>query len=414
MKDTSDILFEFLGDLFYRPADAKLDVDSLDEDYKKVGQALVFFAQKLTEQRAFASSLARGELSEEIPSADNELAAPLKALHANLRHLTWQTQQVAKGDYRQRVDFMGEFSDAFNSMIRQLQSRQHELEAEIELSRSKTLALEQSNSLLTDITAGLPQCIFVVSKSTGDVLYQNNAAINMGAGCPLLQTKLQDLALHAPASLPDGFCEEFTLEQGKRQFVFSSTSYSMQWQGHDAKAFIVNDVSAERALVKELEQYAYQDELTGLFNRHAGMQVLQNWLAENKAFSLCFADLDNLKYVNDTFGHSEGDTYLTNAAHQLEAASANFVVSRIGGDEFMVLMPGYTEEQATAAMHTARQALADISSNQYNSSISFGVVQVGENDKRTSSEILALADELMYQHKRKNKQAQQKKFLGQK
>ena len=58
-----------------------------------------------------------------LPSPDNEIAASLKSLHASLKHLTWQAQQVAKGDYNQRVDFMGDFSIAFNNMIEQLNQR---------------------------------------------------------------------------------------------------------------------------------------------------------------------------------------------------------------------------------------------------------------------------------------------------
>lgn len=406
MSKTTELLFEYLRDIFYAPAKASLDIDALDTEYREVGKALLFVGDKLTEQRAFASSLAKGELSEHVPSSDNELASSLKALHASLRHLTWQTQQVAKGDYKQRVDFMGEFSEAFNSMTRQLQSRQHELEMEIELGREKALALEQSNALLTNITSGLPQCIVVIGRATGDVLYQNKAARNLMETCPLLLPKLQDILRLSPLTLPDGYTEDFALEHNNAECIFSASSYALRWQGRDAKAFVVNDVSDERALVRELEHFAFQDNLTKLYNRHSGMRILHSWVSEKKVFSLCFADLDNLKYVNDTFGHLEGDQYLINAARQLETASPNFIVCRVGGDEFMLLMPDISVPEAEKVMLGVRKRMRRLNeqtARRYTGSMSFGIVAVDENNQYTASEILGLADERMYEYKRKSK-----------
>lgn len=70
----------------------------------------------LDELKRFVGAISTGDLNAilRLPGA---MAGNLKGLHANLRHLTWQTQQVAAGDFSQRVDFMGAFSDAFNSMV---------------------------------------------------------------------------------------------------------------------------------------------------------------------------------------------------------------------------------------------------------------------------------------------------------
>ena len=70
----------------------------------------------LTAIQQFALSIANGDLSPTL-RLRGPLAGSLKSLQANLRHLTWQTQMVAQGDFDQRVDFMGEFSAAFNSMV---------------------------------------------------------------------------------------------------------------------------------------------------------------------------------------------------------------------------------------------------------------------------------------------------------
>lgn len=73
----------------------------------------------LTNVRAFAVGLAAGDLERPLP-VKGFLPGVLKSLQANLNHLAWQTKQIAAGDFSQHVDFMGEFSQAFNSMAEQL------------------------------------------------------------------------------------------------------------------------------------------------------------------------------------------------------------------------------------------------------------------------------------------------------
>lgn len=77
--------------------------------------------------QTFALSLSKGDLSQSMKSK-GVMAGSLKALQADLRHLTWQTQMIANGDFSQKVDFMGEFSEAFNSMVARLAEARAALE----------------------------------------------------------------------------------------------------------------------------------------------------------------------------------------------------------------------------------------------------------------------------------------------
>jgi diguanylate cyclase (GGDEF)-like protein len=89
----------------------------------------------LLDLRQFFLSLVKGDLSREL-RLKGYVAGALKSLQANLRHLTWQTQMIASGDFSQRVDFMGDFSTAFNSMVSQLDESQRQIrEKETELTR---------------------------------------------------------------------------------------------------------------------------------------------------------------------------------------------------------------------------------------------------------------------------------------
>ncbi|MCL4503881.1 MAG: ATP-binding protein [Deltaproteobacteria bacterium] len=86
-------------------------------------------ARLLAEMRAaqdFALAVSKGDLSPAL-KARGLMAGALKSLQASLRHLTWQTQMIAQGDFNQRVDFMGEFSESFNSMVDKLAAARDQL-----------------------------------------------------------------------------------------------------------------------------------------------------------------------------------------------------------------------------------------------------------------------------------------------
>ncbi len=99
------------------------------------------FISKFNEATAFINALADGNLEVE-PPAKNLYISQYKMLHSNLKHLTWQTQQVAKGDLNQQVHFLGDFSAAFNEMIEALKEKRR-LEEELRTSEQK---LRESNA----------------------------------------------------------------------------------------------------------------------------------------------------------------------------------------------------------------------------------------------------------------------------
>lgn len=116
MDPSAKILFDYMRDIIYNSDHASLEPDNLRSDFRELGKGMQYFAACLKETQTLAKALSQGRLDITLPAPENEMAAPLKALHAKMRHLTWQAQQIASGDYSQRIDFMGEFSRAFNTM----------------------------------------------------------------------------------------------------------------------------------------------------------------------------------------------------------------------------------------------------------------------------------------------------------
>jgi signal transduction histidine kinase/CheY-like chemotaxis protein len=115
-----------------------------NDEIKQLSQMMNDLIGQFGEIKQSIVPLAKGNLDVRIPK-NNFLASPFKQLHSSLSHLTWQTQQIANGDYNQRVDFMGDFSKAFNTMTNALKESQDQLLLEIE--KFKQLAELKNNYL---------------------------------------------------------------------------------------------------------------------------------------------------------------------------------------------------------------------------------------------------------------------------
>ena len=117
MEDkNSELLFEYLRSILYDKKFSRLMWNNSMNLFGSLAGDCSIFAKTFTETKQYASSLSRGNLSVQPPPRENFLCENLKNIHANLNHLTWQAKQVAKGDYSQTVSYLGEFSEAFNTM----------------------------------------------------------------------------------------------------------------------------------------------------------------------------------------------------------------------------------------------------------------------------------------------------------
>ena len=405
MSITSELLFNYLRNIFTFTPQDHLDLDQIEEDYVMLAKGLMLFADSFYESNDFAKSLAKGDLGVVPPPSSNHMAGPLKSLHASLIHLTWQSKQVAKGDYRQRVDFMGEFANSFNTMIEQLAERQQKLEEEVQLSNKHAQAMERGNMLLSNLMYHIPQQIFVVSVDKREILLFNDMAKDEIEKEP----DYVDLILEQFPEFDNGSINsnvEVSFGNGDDARYLHVNSYPIEWEKNDAVALIITDVSVEKKQMKKLEVHAFYDALTGLYNRFYGMLTLNDWIIENRQLSLVFIDLDNLKFINDKFGHEEGDKYITTIADYLRSFSDDAVTCRLGGDEFMMLIPNIGFDDTQRGMDEIQFMINNdpyLRDKEYIYSISFGIVEVGEGNNLAPGIILSIADERMYEHKRARK-----------
>lgn len=155
------------------------------------------------------------------------------------------------------------------------------------------------------------------------------------------------------------------------------------------------------------------DELTGLYNRRGFMTLAEHQLRlsrrKQSTFYLIFADLDDMKTINDTYGHKEGDQALIQTAHLLkETFRGSDIIARMGGDEFAIVAIEPVASSAEMIAQRFQDNLAGYNARHnksYPLSISIGVVEGLPGEACSIEDMLARADALMYQQKAERKKS---------
>jgi diguanylate cyclase (GGDEF)-like protein/PAS domain S-box-containing protein len=169
----------------------------------------------------------------------------------------------------------------------------------------------------------------------------------------------------------------------------------------------VHDVTEQRALEHELRHQANHDVLTGLMNRAALIEAVERHTVDAvvvEKISVLFVDLDGFKEVNDALGHETGDAVLVEAARRIvDAVPPHALAGRLGGDEFLVVLHGTANEEASAIAHRILDGLEQPWKLRGCAiSASIGVATTGEHPESVE-DILRRADEAMYDAKRQGK-----------
>lgn len=156
---------------------------------------------------------------------------------------------------------------------------------------------------------------------------------------------------------------------------------------------------------KALRAIAEHDEVTGLFNRRHGMTVLQASLdaaaQSNDALFVVLCDIDRFKSINDAHGHQVGDSVLAHVGHVMAAGlRSDDMLCRWGGEEFLMVLPGFPEDAIRDRLDALRGALATTlaGGDIPRVTMSFGLTKARPGD--SADELVRRADALMYEAKR--------------
>lgn len=165
-----------------------------------------------------------------------------------------------------------------------------------------------------------------------------------------------------------------------------------------------DELKKAEAMQREL---ALIDELTGLYNRRGFLLYTHHLLAlsnrTQRGLMLIYADLDNLKQINDDFGHEAGDTAIICVTKVLrEMFRRSDVIGRVGGDEFVILALEAKAESLDMLRKRLKENLKLAACNSYSKcklALSLGVLYYNPEKPQTIEEMLKKADTLMYEEK---------------
>lgn len=177
------------------------------------------------------------------------------------------------------------------------------------------------------------------------------------------------------------------------------------------KLFVFRDVSSRKNLESELVLYATLDTLTGVYNRRMGLTIFEQQLRFSERngthLTICFVDINDLKSVNDNYGHAEGDFVIRRIAGTLkEALRESDILCRLGGDEFLLILPDCTLEHAEAVLKRVEEKLDDFrmsDAKPYSFDAAKGFAEYIPGSGLTTDELLSRADADMYRNKERMK-----------
>lgn len=271
----------------------------------------------------------------------------LKALQSNLKNIAWVTQQVADGDFTQRMHFMGEFSLAFNSMTELLEKSNSELQEQKEKLREQNEILNEQKEKLREQNEKLNE--------QNEKLNEKNEKLN-------------------------------------------------------EQSIILNEQNERLNEQKEHFSYrALHDPLTGLKNRAYFDEQMINEIARakrmNSMLAIVMVDMDKFKNVNDTMGHQAGDALLIEVSSRLLRGTREIdTVARLGGDEFGMIWPSYTSNlqhflKIKDRVISLINAYYEIGGSEYKMSISMGI-SIYPFDGEDAHTLINAADNAMYKAKK--------------
>ena len=167
--------------------------------------------------------------------------------------------------------------------------------------------------------------------------------------------------------------------------------------------------------INDLNEQVYVDSLTLVKNKGAFASYSEELQAqidndrENIRFAVGIFDCDNLKKVNDVYGHDKGDIYIKKASHLICSTFSRSPVFRIGGDEFSVVLKNQDYENREELIASFEKEEADISAAALNKweevHLSMGIAEFDPATDRSLTDVVRRADKMMYEYKKKAKES---------
>ncbi|MGE5458975.1 MAG: diguanylate cyclase domain-containing protein [Methanobacterium sp.] len=261
---------------------------------------------------------------------------------------------------------------------------------------------------LDSILNSVQDVIWSVSPDTFELLYINPAAAKVynfqpdGANSPIFGHD-ELLLEHFDILLSRGWFEaEFSIDlpNGEKRWLHRRAHFARDAHGLVARIDgIDTDITLRKQAEDALRYIGLHDSLTDLYNRfyfEEEMQQIDQNREQTAGIIVC--DLNGLKETNDNLGHAAGDQLLIQCAQLYKKCfQANEIISRIGGDEFTILIKNCTSEELEASVASLRQAIVDFNNSQPSLPLSMSIGHALKSSPGISiHEVFRQADDMMY------------------
>lgn len=239
---------------------------------------------------------------------------------------------------------------------------------------------------ITDVNPAFEKLTGIVSSETTDI--KTSILSNMEKA-----SFLEKYAEVARTAVPYVF--ETYIDKLEKHFKISAFSPKM-----GQFATVLEDITERKNTEEQIKYLSFHDSLTDLYNRRFLEEELKRLDTErNIPISLIMADVNGLKLANDAFGHLVGDEILQTAANLIKAeCRSDDIIARIGGDEFVILLPKTDFEAAEYLINRIKKAISTTKVGSINLSISFGAATKTETSE-SIEKIFKQAEDYMYQQK---------------
>lgn len=276
-----------------------------------------------------------------------------------------------------------------------------------------------------------PQNLQVLGSMLKEHNYKPAAAQNGGKAIEFVHKKIPDLIL-LDVMMPgmDGIevCRRLKAQESTRDIpiIFITAlseikdklkAFAIGGVDYITKPFITEEVLARinvhiklKEALEKLLQVSITDEMTGVFNRRFAYEILTKQIETAKKtkenFIICYIDIDNLKKINDTHGHAEGDLLIGKVVEALKQITmVSDYIFRMGGDEFLLIFPKIEIQQINSLIDRIRQQLNNQVIHNQPIDFSFGFAEFNyEKQDISPDELINIADSGMYESKLKKKQ----------
>ena len=352
----------------------------------------------------------------------------LRTLLAQLRQIEAERRPQARLVLRGKDEF-SQLAGNINALFQILETNTEQLQRKEQMLNNSTLEMESQIEdrvrQMAPLNAALEYAVEGIARIDADGRFlQVNFAFAALHGCR--QEEMQGLrwvmfvnpndvvriqqAYNTMRGNGKGECEVQAMRRDGTMFYTEVVMVFARGEGGGHYRFI-KDVTERKQLEAKVEYQAYHDALTGLPNRAMFMEKLMHAQTKAQEFqrgiAVIFLDLDNFKMVNDSMGHEAGDQLLITLAERLRlCVRPGDLVSRLGGDEFTVLMENISVEQD--AIHIAERIVQSLhesvtlAGQEFSPSGSVGITCVNDATK-SPDDILRDADTAMYQVKANGK-----------